>query len=201
MNRGKYNVRTGEFEGDEPAPGHRLGSLTGGANMYFRQTRDGIVFTGKKARRVRLPSNDFSLFVGKKDDDGNPRLGVTNGIVSGFDDEDANNGLPTGMTAGGDPPFLIPVDLADKVAWIAVDFDIVDEVVNGISKSIDVGATRPANTSSTIYIPLGDFSRTGKKLTIGSGRKGIGSQVVKACRNQFYAATDGLAWDFSYGPA
>lgn len=131
---------------------------------------------------------DFSLYVGAPDDDGNPQLGITNGIISGYEDQSGNNGLPAGMTAGGDPAYLIGVEASDKVVWIEIDFDIDTDSgnINGMSSiSIDVGESLPASTDTTFYLPLGDFAVSGKTLSIGSGKSGKGSQIVSRCGDQW----------------
>ena len=143
--------------------------------------------TATAAASPRAATPGFSLFDAstKVGDVVTKQIRITNGLISlmgslGF--SEGITGLPSGMTEGGTPPYIIELSDTDKYAWLGIEFDDSGDQALVSSIWIAAGATCPANTLTELYIPLGDFDASGtSSVAIGSGNPGIGSQSILYC--------------------
>ncbi len=131
------------------------------------------------------------------------KIGVSNGLIAvggALTLASGLTGLPSGMTAGGDPPYEDEVANDDNFAWIELTIDNSGDAPQVTDIEINEGATIPANSGTKLCIPLGDFDASGDtSVAIGSGTKGIGSQLVIACRNRDVDKDDDAAWTYTFG--
>lgn len=131
---------------------------------------------------------DFSLY-DATDEDG-PKLGIINGMV--------NFELPTGMSFGGDPPYVQSVT-GEGYAFVIVTNTPSTGAITSVT--IDTDISIPDNTEDTAYLPLGDWAVNDDStaVNIGSGEQGIGSQLYyySRCRDWF-SSTPTFSWSHNF---
>jgi hypothetical protein len=125
-------------------------------------------------------TNDFALYDASTD--ASVKIGVDNGYVENI----LPSGMVEGATRGSADAYTIAVSGSGVIVLKAtINSDgVVTAVVIQWLTSV------PANTSTTAYRVLGDFSVPDGALSIGAGKAGIGSQGVFSCggNHYFYAA-------------
>lgn len=147
----------------------------------------------------------FSVYDAGPDGEGNPQIGIEDGILQFADgvleDDSGQGGSPTGMGTG--VPFVMQVESSHVYVWIEINFEPPDDdtiPVSVLSYSLSSGSSADfydtAQDKTLLRIIIANIVVTGTSVRVGYGKWGIGSQFIDACRNYFVDASDNHAWGY-----
>jgi hypothetical protein len=90
-----------------------------------------------------------------------------------------NDTVPSGMSDGDDPPYILGVS-GSGLVWLIVTTDSDGNVT---SVSIDSGSTVPSDDDTHFYLEIGSFEVVGSAVTVADNL--TGSQSFNRCRDWF----------------